>query len=297
MKKRRALLIAALSSALLSAALWHLPEQSPAKAQKDKKPPAPAAANLKRTIHRSATHRLPYGGSVSLVAPPVSSITIEGWSRSEIEIEADIELQAPTEADLDLLAVINNLTIDVDTDHVRILTSGTHDKKYLQRVAKKFPKTLIGLPWKIDFRLKIPALTDVDIDSGVGPIKLSGVEGSIQLEALQSDAELTLTGGYFSGLIQRGAVKVTIPSRNWRGLGAGLQLAGGTLEVLLAPGFSGDVDANILRAGEIKNSYTGLTPREGTTSNPRLLLGRTGAGGAKLSFTVGDGTLEIKSLN
>ncbi|MGZ5481368.1 MAG: hypothetical protein ACXWID_05235 [Pyrinomonadaceae bacterium] len=291
MNRPKALLIASLSSALLSAGLF----LTPAKAQKEKKPPAPAAANVKRTIHRRATHRLPYGGSVTLVAPPVSSITIEGWSRSEIEIEADIELQAPTEADLDLLAAINNLAIDVDTNHVRILTSGTHDKKYLQRVAKKFPKTLIGLPWKIDFRLKIPALTDIDIDSGIGPIKLSGVEGSIQLEALQSDAELTLTGGYFSGLIQRGAVRVTIPSRNWRGLGATLQLAGGTLEVILAPGFSGDVDANVLRLGEIKNSYAGLAPREGTANNPRLLLGRAGAGGAKLSFTVGDGTLQIKS--
>jgi hypothetical protein len=270
---------------------------APALAQKEKKPPAPVAANLKRTIHRRATHRLPYGGSLTLVAPPVSSITIEGWSRSEIEIEADIELQAPTEADLNLLATINNLAIDVDTNHVRLLTSGTHDKKYLQRVAKKFPKTLIGLPWKIDFRLKIPALTDVDIDSGVGPIKLSGVEGSIRLEALQSDADLALTGGYFTGLIQRGAVKVTIPSRNWRGLGANLQLAGGTLEVLLAPGFSGDVDANVLRIGEVKNSYAGLTSREGPGNNPRLLLGRAGAGGAKLSFTVGDGTLEIKSLS
>ena len=270
---------------------------TPTNAQKDKKQPAPVAANLKRTINRHTTHRLPYGGSVTLVAPPVSSITIEGWSRSEIDIEADVELHAPTETDLDLLAAINNFAVDVDTNHVRIMTTGTHDKKQLQRVAKKFPKTLIGLPWKIDFRLKIPALTDVEIDSGVGPVKLSGVEGSIRLNALQSDAELSLTGGYFSGVIQRGAVKVSIPSRNWRGLGANLQLAGGTLEVLLAPGFSGDVDANVLRLGEIKNSYTGLVPREGSANNPRLLLGRAGAGGATLSFTVGDGKVEIKSLS
>jgi hypothetical protein len=285
------LLIFALSAAIVSAAF----SCEPVNAQKEKTPPAPPAANVKRTINRRATHRLPYGGSVTLVAPPVSSITIEGWSRSEIDIEADIELQAPTEADLDLLASINNIAVDVDTNHVRILTSGTHDKKYLQRVAKKFPKTLIGLPWKIDFRLKIPALTDVEIDSGIGPIKLSGVEGSIRLEALQSDAELTLTGGYFTGLIQRGAVKIVIPSRNWRGLGANLQLAGGTLDVILAPGFSGDIDASVLRLGAIKNSYAGVTPREGTANNPRLLLGRAGAGGAKLSFTVGDGMLEIKS--
>ena len=290
MNRRTALLIFVLSAAAVSAAF----SLKPVNAQKEK-PSAPAAANIKRTIHRRATHRLQYGGSVTLVAPPVSSITIEGWSRSEVEIEADIELQAPTEADLDLLAAINNFAVDVDTNHIRILTSGTHDKKYLQRVAKKFPKTLIGLPWKIDFRLKIPALTDVEIDSGVGPIKLSGVEGAIRLEALQSDAELTLTGGYFTGLIQRGAVKLTIPSRNWRGLGANLQLAGGTLEVMLAPGFSGDIDANVLRLGAIKNSYEGLTPREGPANNPRLLFGRAGAGGAKLSFTVGDGTLEIKS--
>ena len=291
MNRRRALLILALSAAAVSAAF----SLERASAQKDKKPSAPVAANIKRTINRRATHRLPYGGSVTLVTPPVSSITIEGWSRSEIEIEADIELEAPTEADLNLLATINNFAVDVDTNHVRILTSGTHDKKYLQRVAKKFPKTLIGLPWRIDFRLKIPALTDIDIDSGVGPIKLSGVEGSIRLEALQSDAELILTGGYFTGLIQRGAVKLTIPARSWRGLGANLQLAGGTLEIALAPGFSGDVDANVLRSGAIKNSYNGLTTREGSANNPRLLLGRAGVGGAKLSFTVGDGSLEIKS--
>ena len=287
------MLVAALGSAIVSGVFSF----TPTKAQKDKKQPAPVAANLKRTINRHTTHRLPYGGSVTLVAPPVSSITIEGWSRSEIDIEADVELHAPTETDLDLLAAINNFGVDVDTNHVRIMTSGTHDKKYMQRVAKKFPKTLMGLPWKIDFRLKIPALTDVEIDSGVGPVKLSGVEGSIRLNALQSDAELSFTGGYISGVIQRGAVKVTIPSRNWRGLGANLQLAGGTLEVLLAPGFSGDIDANVLRLGEVKNSYTGLAPREGSANNPRLLLGRAGAGGATLSFTVGDGTLEIKSLS
>jgi hypothetical protein len=176
------------------------------------------------------------------------------------------------------------------------MTVGTHDKKYLRQVAKKFPKHLLGLPWKIDFRIKVPALTDVEIDSGVGPIKLHGVEGNLRLNAFQSDAELSLTGGFFSAIIQRGAVKLTIPTRSWRGTGASLQLAGGTLEVALAPGFSADIDGTILRLGEIRNSYPGLTPRDGNV-NPRLLLGRAGSGGARLSFTVGDGILEIKSLS
>lgn len=267
----------------------------PARAQQDKKS-QPAPAYVKRTITRHETHRLPFGGSVTVMGAPIGSITIEGWQRSEIDVAAEIELQAPTDADLDLIAAVNNFAIDVDSNHVRVITTGTHDKKYMRQVARKFPKQLLGLPWKIDFHLKIPALTDVEIDSGVGPIKLSGVEGSIRLNALQSNAELTLTGGYFYGLIQRGAVKVTIPTRSWRGLGANLQLAGGTLDVILAPGFSGDIDANILRLGQIKNEYPGLEARERNGITPRLVLARAGAGGARLSFTVGDGTVEIKSI-
>ena len=87
---------------------------------------------------------------------------------------------------------------------------------------------------------------------------------------------------------------VTIPVRSWHGLGATLQLAGGTLDVALAPGFSGDIDANVLRLGEIKNSYPGLAPREDGGITARLMQARSGAGGARISFTVGDGIIEIK---
>jgi len=250
-----------------------------------------------RTITRHEAHRLPYGGTVSIVGAPVGSITIEGWNRSEIDVSAEIELHGPTNADLDLLATVNNFIVDVDTIHIRIITSGTHDKKYMRAVAKKFPKNLFGLPWKVDFHIRVPELTDIEIDAGIGPLKISGVEGAMRVNALQSDAQFSLTGGYFSGIIQRGAVSVTVPARSWHGLGMTLQLAGGTLDVLLASGFSGDIDATVLRLGEIKNSYSGLDPREGNAANPRLLEGRAGSGGAKLSFTVGDGTLTIRSLS
>lgn len=268
----------------------------PAFAQKDKKPEEPKA-DLVRTITRHEAHRLPYGGTVSIVGAPVGSITIEGWNRSEIDVSAEIELHGPTNADLDLLATVNNFIVDVDTIHIRIITSGTHDKKYMRAVAKKFPKNLFGLPWKVDFHIRVPELTDIEIDAGIGPLKISGVEGAMRVNALQSDAQFSLTGGYFSGIIQRGAVSVTVPARSWHGLGMTLQLAGGTLDVLLASGFSGDIDATVLRLGEIKNSYSGLDPREGNAANPRLLEGRAGSGGAKLSFTVGDGTLTIRSLS
>lgn len=284
-----------LSLAFLLTVAATVPVASPAFAQKDKKPEEPKA-ELKRTITRHEAHRLPFGGTLTLIGAPAGSIIVEGWDRNEIDVAAEIELHAATNADLDLLATVNNFAVDVDTNHVRVVTSGTHDKKYMRQVARKFPKNLFGLPWKIDFHLKVPAMTDLEIDSGIGPLKIAGVEGAMRLTALQSDADLALTGGYVSAIIQRGAVTVTVPTRSWHGLGASLQLAAGTLDVSLASGFSADIDATVLRLGEIKNSYDGLAPRESGPTNPRLLEGRAGAGGAKLSFTIGDGTINIKQL-
>lgn len=263
------------------------------RAQKEKKS-GPPAVTLKRTLTRHESHRLAYGGSVSVTGAPVGSVAIEGWDRSEVDITADLEWQAGSAADLDKLALVNNFAVDVDTNQIRIITTGTHDKKYMKQYGKSFPKALLGMPWRVNFRIMVPAMTDVEIDSGVGDIKLAGIEGAMRVNALQSDADLSLTGGFFTAIIQRGAVNVRIPARSWHGSGASLQLAGGTLNVSLMPGFSGDIDANILRLGQIKNSYPALVPRENNSITPRVLLGRMGAGGAKLSFTVGDGTIEIK---
>ena len=266
----------------------------PVAAQKDKTP-APAGPLLRRTTTRHENLRLGYSGSVTIVGAPTGSITIEGWQRSEVEVTAEIELQAPTAQDLDRLAPLNNLAIDEDANHVRIVTTGTHDKKFLKRVAKDFPKSLLGLPWKIDYHIKVPAMTDLAIDSGNGPIKLSGVEGSIRLNALQSDADLSLTGTDVSVLIQTGTVNVSIPARAWRGLGAEIKLASGKLNLELTPGFSGDINAEVLRTGVVKSSFPGLQPRERNSITPKSVRARAGSGGANLGFTVGDGTIDIIS--
>jgi hypothetical protein len=249
--------------------------------------------SLVRTTMRHDLRRLPYGSTLTIVGPPTGSITIEGWPRSEVEISAEIELRANTEADLDLLAAVNTFVIDEDANHVRVLSTGTHDKAFMRTVAKKFPKTLLGLPWKIDFRIRVPFACDLDINAGSGPINISGLEGNIQLSAAQSAASLNLIGGTVSATIGMGNVKLAIPAKSWRGVGALLRLASGDITVELPPGFSGDFDAEILRSGKIDASYEEL----GSTSRgvgPRTLSARAGAGGAAFKLTVGDGTIVIK---
>lgn len=257
-------------------------------------PAPPVIQLLTRSTRRTETRRFNYGGTVTLIGAPRGAVTVEGWSRNEIELTAEIEVKAETEADLDQLAKVNSFVFDEDLNHISILTVGTHDRPYMKKAAKNFPKKLLNLPWKIDYRLRVPANTDLEINAGHGPVKLSGVEGAIRLTATESETALTLTGGTVSVTITAGNVLLAIPGRSWRGGGADIRVATGVLNVELPAGFSGDIDADILFSGKIVNAYEGLVSREKPGITERIVRGRAGAGGAFFKFTVGNGTLNLK---
>ncbi|MCM3871819.1 MAG: hypothetical protein ND895_14145 [Pyrinomonadaceae bacterium] len=251
---------------------------------------------LTRSATRHDKRRLGYGSTVTIIGAPQGSITVEGWPRSEIEVTADIELRAETEADLNSLAVVNTWVLDDEPNHVSILTTGTHDKVFMRRVAKNFPKKLLGLPWRIDFRVRVPTSVDLEINAGGGPITLSGIDGAITLTATESETQMTLTSGTVVATIGSGRIDVKVPTRSWRGSGADLRIAAGELNVELPAGFNGDIDADILRTGQISDGFSALESREKPGITDRIVRARAGAGGALFKFTVGDGTIRIGKL-
>ena len=255
---------------------------------------APEIQLLTRTSTRRETARFNYGGTVTLIAAPRGSVVVEGWQRNEVEVTATIELKGATEADLDQLAKVNTFVFDEDLNHISVLTTGTHDRAFMKGAAKNFPKKLLNLPWKIDYRLRVPINTDLEVNAGHGDLKLSGVEGALRITATESDTALSLTGGTVSTTVTAGSISLSIPARSWRGNGADIRIASGTINVDLQPGFSGDIDADILRTGKIVHTFDGLTSREKPGITERTIRGRAGAGGAYFKFTVGDGTLNIR---
>jgi hypothetical protein len=175
-----------------------------------------------------------------------------------------------------------------------VLTTGTHDKVFMKAVGRKFPKALLGLPWKIDYRIRVPVATDLELTIGRGAIKLANVEGNIRLSASETQADLTLTGGTLSAIIAAGKLDLNIPARSWRGVGAEVRLAVGEVTLQLPPGFNGDLDAEILRTGQITDSFGDLAAREKPGLTPRVVKARAGTGGAFFQLTVGDGAIYIK---
>jgi hypothetical protein len=262
-------------------------------AQKNKTPPAPVTL-LTRTSTQRETRRFGYAGTVTIIGAPVGSITIEGWPQSEVQVIADIEQQAPSEDDLNRLATVNKFVFDDDANHISILTTGTHDKAFMRKAAKDFPKNLLAMPWKVDYRVRVPVNTDLEVNGGHGNIKLSGVEGAIRISQTEGDTTMIMTGGIVSATVASGNVVLSVPARSWRGGGADVRVALGTLTLELPAGFNGDIDADVLRGGKIEDLYGALVSRENPGITTNLMRARAGAGGAFFKFTVGEGTFTIK---
>jgi hypothetical protein len=164
-------------------------------------------------------------------------------------------------------------------------------------MARDLPKGLASMPWKIDYHVRVPASVDLELYTGRGSLTVTGVEGSLRVNAGDGPADFTLTGGDVEATLRSGTVSLRVPARSWRGRGMSVRLASGDLNVELPAGFSGDVDAEVLQAGRVENSYAGLAPREQTQATERSLKGRAGQGGAPLSFTVGEGTIRIMQVS
>ena len=245
----------------------------------------------------SKTDRLDFGpgGTLSVVGAPEGSITILPANGNEILIEAEIELRAATEAELTRLAEVTGFVLEEGTGRVSIITTGTHDTKFMKRVAKKFPRNLIGLPFRIDYTVRVPRYSDLEISSGKGDISIRGIEGSVKLNALETDAKLDLVGGGVSATVGKGTVSISLPQSNWRGSAIDVQLASGTMEIHFPVNLSAELDATVLRSGKIENSLVGLKPRVRTVQfTEKSIAAKSGAGGVPMRFTVGDGTLKLR---
>ncbi len=252
-----------------------------------------SAPLMKRTKFKSEIIEFGAGGTISIVGAPIGSIQVEGWNRNEVEISAEIEVIADNQADLLRLAEVCGFAVEDGLGHIRIPSVGTHDKKYLKKVDAKFPKRLRGAPFRVDYKIKVPNFSDLEIDGGRGDLILSMVEGTMRIKYLESNAKLNLIGGTVQATIGSGTVDVTVATRSWRGRFAEIQVARGNLNVWLPQNLNANLTAKVLRTGAIDNSYKMLKPVRRTSFTDSAITATAGNGGAQLSFTVGDGTLRI----
>jgi len=236
------------------------------------------------------------GGTITINGAPQGSIKIIGTAKNEIEITAEIEVEAPSETELAELAEATGFITDESSLHTTINTIGNHNKFGLKKLPKKFPKYLLGLPFTVNYVINVPHYTDLDIDGGKGDLTIENVEGTLSVKFIESNAKVEIAGGASTSIIiGKGSAEIDMGARGWRGRGADIQLASGDLTVRMPLNLSANVDATIIKTGSIKNTFPNLKPRERKVLfTERSIIAKAGVGGSPLKFTVGDGTLSLE---
>lgn len=255
--------------------------------------PAQTKSLIRRTTYKTENIRFETGGTISIVGAPNGSLSVEGWDKNELEISADIEVQAETETDLARLSQINGFVLDENIGRLSIISVGTHDKNYLKRVGQKLSKSLLSMPFKIDYRVKIPNFSNLEIDGGLGDLYISKIVGAMRINFLRSNAKLDLDGGIVNATFGSGTVDVSINPRIGRKSRFDVQMANGNVNVELSNNADVEINVKILRTGKIENASGLLKSRSRAKFTDKLISATVGKGGAMLSFIVGDGTIKI----
>lgn len=253
---------------------------------------------IKRTITKTDSFEFGAGGTIAITGAPNGAIRIAGTNKNEIEITAEIELQAGSESDLAKLAAVTGFIADATIGRTNIITFGTYNKLGDKKLWKKFPKNLMGLPLRIDYTIKVPHYCDLHIDGGKGDLSISDVEGSLRVNFLDTNADIAVIGGTTNITVGSGKVNVAFGVKGWRGRSADVNVARGDLNIKLPSTMSAEIDAVILRTGAIENLLPDLKPRNRkVTFSDKSIIAKAGVGGAPLRFTVGDGTLKMETLS
>ncbi len=258
---------------------------------------AQTAFPSQRTITKTDRFDFASGGTIAITGAPIGSIEVIGSASNEIEITAEIKLQASSEEGLNTLATATGFVADDSAIRVGIMTVGNHNKFGLKRLPKNFAKALLLAPFTINYLIRVPKYSDLEIDGGKGDLTIKGVEGSIRANFLESNATVEIVGGMAAVALGKGTADISFGAKGWRGRSANIQIAQGDLTVRLPTTLSADIDASVLRSGGIENEFPDLKPRDRKTAfTEKSMIAKAGVGGGAMKFSVGDGKLRIKSL-
>lgn len=250
---------------------------------------------LKRTTTKTDTVPLGAGSTVSIVGAPVGSIKVTTIPGSDVQITAEIEVQAANESDLAAAAVLTTYLTQESLGKVAIVSVGADSRRKFTNDEKKLIKRLKGMPYRIDYVVGVPRYTNIEINGGIGDITLDGDEGDHRITAADSNANVTVRGGSLVASVARGELHIQVPPSGRRGLNIDASVITGDLSIIVPENLSGDIDASILRTGKVVNNIPKLKVRDRKVPfTEKLVQGRAGVGGPAIKLTVGDGSILLE---
>ncbi|MBX7220599.1 MAG: hypothetical protein K1Y36_11685 [Blastocatellia bacterium] len=272
-----------------------LPPVAPAKNYKQEKTPD---GKLHREYNRDYKVSFAYGRSLMISTPPTGSLFIEGWNRREISVQAKFAIEGSSDADLD--ALMNTIGFGINQDGLvwNLVTVGPQmklDKKEKERLKKGLPPTLQKLPYRIDYTIKVPEYTDLEINHNEGEVVLESLYSSVNLTSQKGKVVFSGLSGTLVARIVTGEVQVFFGGRSWRGNGIDLQMGVGNISLTFPSGYNTYLALSSNQP--LKLDYP-IVPGDGGDPNAPVgnaIQTQLGGGGGRMKFSTQAGQIRVQS--
>ena len=168
---------------------------------------------------------------VRVDAGPNGGISVVGWDRNEIRLEARVQAQAQTDAEAE--AVVQD--VEVLTGSSVIRSDG--------------PATRRRESWSVSFRLSVPRSSNLNLETRNGGIAIEGVSGRIGFETTNGGVRLADLGGDVSGRTSNGGVRVTLTGSEWQGGQLDVVTTNGGVRLVVPEGYNARLETGTTNGG------------------------------------------------
>jgi hypothetical protein len=211
---------------------------------------------------RNTGYRQAAGGLLTAEPNQNGGVSIRGWDRDSVHVQARIRAVARTVDEARTLA-----------EQVRITTAGGS-------VRATGPSLDRDADWYVSFVIFVPRRTDVRAETQNGPIGLTQVEGNIDVRAVNGPISLRDLGGDVRARAQNGPISVTLGGTRWRGTGLDAETQNGPMVLYVPEGYNAQLE-------------TGTTNGPMSIGFPITVMGR--ALEKRITTTLGNGGPTIRA--
>jgi DUF4097 and DUF4098 domain-containing protein YvlB len=211
---------------------------------------------------RNTGYRQASGGLLTAEPNQNGGVTIRGWDRDSVHVQARIRASART--------------VDQARDmaqQVRISTTGGN-------VSASGPSSDGNEHWHVSFVIYVPRRTNLRAETQNGPIGLSLVEGNIDVRAVNGPISLRDLGGDVRARAQNGPISVTLGGTRWNGTGLDAETQNGPMVLYVPEGYNAQLE-------------TGTTNGPMSIGFPITVMGR--ALEKRITTTLGNGGPTIRA--
>lgn len=211
-------------------------------------------------------------GRLQIDGKPNGGVSVKGWSRNEILVRSQIRAWGDTDSDARNLAS----QVQVTANAGMIRAAG--------------PKQERRQHWSVSFEIFVPFKTSITASTTNGGVKLSDLEGDIEVDTTNGGLSLVRLAGNVKAHTTNGGVKVELDGNTWSGQGLDVTTTNGGVKMAIPANYSAQVDAGTTNGGvnvEFPVTVSGKIDQKqmrfSLGSGGPLLRARTTNGGVHIS--------------